>query len=142
MENKTSTKIKIYYQKSTGYVCYRYPNNYLPENETDFIELSEDDAIITYQCPYGKIWVVQDEGVVLIDDVVLQSTPEYQAAIKKEEMISLKQYLADTDYVVAKLQEAQLEDEEEYNTLKVKYADILVKRKEARVRIRELEGDK
>lgn len=55
------------------------------------------------------------------------------------EITSLKQYLSSTDYVIAKLQEAQLEDEEEYASLKEEYAEVLTKRKEARARIRELE---
>ena len=40
----------------------------------------------------------------------------------------------------AKLNEAKIEDEELFNSLKEKYAEILVKRKEARAKINELEA--
>ena len=41
--------------------------------------------------------------------------------------------------LIAKLNEAKIEDEDLFNSLKLEYADILTKRKEARVRINELE---
>ena len=59
--------------------------------------------------------------------------------ICKNEINSLKQYLSETDYVITKLNEAKIEDEELFNQLKIEYSDILMKRKEARTRINELE---
>ena len=56
-----------------------------------------------------------------------------------KEIIELKIYLAQTDYVIAKLNELKLEDDEEYETEKANYSEILAKRKSARARIRELE---
>ena len=135
-ENKT----KIYYQKSTGFICHRYPYDYEPENENDFIETSAEEAEPTYQCPYGKIWAVKDGKPVLIDDEQVINTEEYKAEVKANEIATLKQYLSDTDYVISKLNELKLEDEAEYEAEKVKYADILKKRKEARAKINELEG--
>ncbi len=52
----------------------------------------------------------------------------------------LKAYLAETDYVISKLNELKLEDEEGYEEAKTQYSDVLKKRKEARARINELEG--
>lgn len=49
-----------------------------------------------------------------------------------------RQYLTDTDYIVTKLAEAQIEDSENFIVLKTKYADILAKRKEARDEINSL----
>ena len=51
-----------------------------------------------------------------------------------------KQYLADTDYVISKLNEAKIEDDDLFNSLKEKYAEVLTKRKEARAKINELEA--
>ena len=59
--------------------------------------------------------------------------------IKRNEINEYKQYLAQTDYVISKLNEAKIEDETLFESLKVKYADILNKRKEARAKINELE---
>ena len=133
-------KIKVYYQKSTGFICHRYPHDYEPENENDFIEISAEEAEPTYQCVYGKIWVVKDGKPVLIDDEKIINTEEYKTKVRANEIATLKKYLSDTDYVVAKLNEHKLEDEAEYEAEKAKYADILKKRKEARMKINELEG--
>lgn len=136
MEEKT----KVYFQKSTGFICQRYPYSYEPENENDFIEISAEEAEPTYQCPYGKIWAVKDGKPVLIDDEQVINTEEYKAEVKANEIATLKQYLSDTDYVISKITELKLEDEAEYEAEKAKYSDILKKRKEARARINELEG--
>lgn len=135
MEDKT----KVYFQKSTGFICHRYPYSYEPENENDFIEISAEEAEPTYQCPYGKIWAVKDGKPVLIDDEKVVNTEKYKAEVKANEIASLKQYLSDTDYVISKLNELKLEDESEYEAEKAKYSDVLKKRKEARARINELE---
>lgn len=135
MEEKT----RVYFQKLTGFICYRYPYHYEPENENDFIEISAEEAEPTYQCPYGKIWAVKDGKPVLIDDEQVINTDEYKTEVKTSEITTLKQYLSDTDYVVAKLNELKLEDEAEYEAERAKYSDVLNKRKEARARINELE---
>ena len=133
---------KVYFQKSTGFICHRYPYYYEPENENDFITISIEEAEPTYQCPYGKIWAVKDGKPVLIDDEQVINTERYKTEVKTNEIATLKQYLSDTDYVVAKLNELRLDDEEEYEAEKVKYSDVLKKRKEARAMINELESVK
>ena len=138
MEEKT----KVYYQKSTGFICHRYPYYYEPESKNDFITISIEEAEPTYQCPYGKIWAVKDGKPVLIDDEQVINTEKYKTEVKTNEIATLKQYLSDTDYVVAKLNELRLDDEEEYEAEKAKYSDVLKKRKEARARINELESVK
>ena len=133
---------KVYFQKSTGFICHRYPYYYEPENENDFITISIEEAEPTYQCPYGKIWAVKDGKPVLIDDEQVINTEKYKTEVKTNEIATLKQYLSDTDYVVAKLNELRLDDEEEYEAEKAKYSDVLKKRKEARAMINELESVK
>ena len=59
---------------------------------------------------------------------------------KYNEIMNLKNYLASTDYVISKLNELKLEDDEEYEKTKADYAEVLVKRKEARAKINELEA--
>ena len=51
-----------------------------------------------------------------------------------------KQYLNDTDYVIMKLNEAKIDDEDYFNSLKEEYAEVLIKRKEARAKINESEA--
>lgn len=133
---------KVYYQKSTGFICHRYPYYYEPESKNDFITISIEEAEPTYQCPYDKIWAVKDGKPVLIDDEQVINTEKYKTEVKTSEIATLKQYLSDTDYVVAKLNELRLDDEEEYEAEKAKYSDVLKKRKEARAMINELESVK
>ena len=64
---------------------------------------------------------------------------EYQKSIKETEVSELKNYLSATDYIITKLNEAKIEDDALFEELKIKYADELQKRKEARERIKELE---
>lgn len=58
---------------------------------------------------------------------------------KADQIASCKNYLSSTDYVISKLNELKLEDEEEYEKAKEEYKEVLAKRKEARAKINELE---
>lgn len=84
----------------------------------------------------------EDGLIYLISDI---NSDQYKNNIKhyrdEIEISSLKQYLSDTDYVIPKLNELKLEDEAEYEAEKIKYADILKKRKEARAQINKLQGN-
>ena len=132
-------KEKIYYDKETGYLCDRYPKDIEVKDDTPFIEVSEEEAHKTYCVEYGKFWAVRDNKLVKVDDVEVINSQEYKNMLKENEIDSLKQYLTETDYVITKLNEAKIEDEELFNSLKIEYNEILTKRKEARVRINELE---
>ena len=59
---------------------------------------------------------------------------------KANQIVSCKNYLSSTDYVIAKLNELKLEDEAEFEKAKIEYKDILAKRKEARAKINQLEA--
>lgn len=132
-------KIKIYYDKETGYLCNRYPKDIEVKKDTPFIEVSEEEADKTYCVEYGKFWAVKNGELCIVDDLEVINSDEYKNILKEQEIILLKQYLSDTDYVITKLNEAKIEDEELFNSLKTEYSDILAKRKEARVKINELE---
>ncbi|MGM9968847.1 MAG: hypothetical protein ACI35S_00455 [Anaeroplasma sp.] len=131
--------MKVYYDKETGYLCERYPKDIEVKEDTPFIELPEEEVEETYIVEYGKFWAIKDNKLVKVDDVELQATEEYKQEIKNNEIADLKFYLDNTDYVITKLNEAKIEDEELFNQLKTKYSEILEKRKEARARINELE---
>ena len=132
--------MKVYYDKETGYLCERYPKDIEVKEDTPFIELPEEEVEETYIVEYGKFWAIKDNKLVKVDDIELQSTEEYKQEIKNNEIADLKRYLDNTDYVIAKLNETKIEDEELFEELKVKYAEILTKRKQARARINELEN--
>ena len=132
-------KIKIYYDKETGYLCNRYPKDIEVKKDTPFIEIDEEEANKTYSVQYGKFWAVKNGELCIVDDLEVINSDEYKNMLKEQEIIFLKQYLSDTDYVITKLNEAKIEDEKLFNSLKTEYSDILVKRKEARARINELE---
>lgn len=74
------------------------------------------------------------DGVRMFEVVKDEKTPEQLA---RGEILVLKQFLANTDYISNKLIEAI--DDAELSDLKEKYADILRQRREARARINELE---
>lgn len=132
--------MKVYYDKETGYLCERYPKDIEVKEDTPFIELPDEEVEETYIIEYGKFWAIKDNKLVKVDDIELQATEEYKQEIKNNEIADLKRYLDNTDYVIAKLNEAKIEDEELFEELKVKYAEILTKRKQARARINELEN--
>ena len=91
-------------------------------------------------CNYGYMKAYINGEIVEIEDPEVVNTIEYQNMLKEQEIDELKKYLSDTDYVITKLNEAKIEDEDLFNSLKTEYSDILTKRKEARVRINELEN--
>ena len=133
-------KVKIYYDKETGYLCDRFPKDIEVKEDTPFIEVSEEEAHKTYCVEYGKFWAVRNNKLVKVDDLEVINSQEYKDILKENEIDSLKQYLSETDYIITKLNEAKIEDEELFNSLKTEYSDILAKRKEARAKINELEN--
>lgn len=130
---------KVYYDKKTGYLCNRYPKDIEKTDDSPFIEVDDELEEQTYAVEYGKFWKVVDGSLVIGDDVETQETQEYKDLVRYNEINEYQQYLNDTDYVITKLNEAKIEDEELFNSLKEKYAEVLIKRKEARMKINELE---
>ena len=131
---------KIYYDKKTGYICDRYPKDIKKTNDSPFIEVEDDIEEQTYSVEYGKFWKVVDGSLVIGDDIETQETQEYKDFIKNNMICEYKQYLNDTDYVITKLNEAKIEDEDYFNSLKEEYTEVLIKRKEVRAKINELES--
>ena len=131
---------KVYYDKKTGYLCNRYPKDIEKTDDSPFIEVEDEIEEQTYAVEYGKFWKVIDGSLVIGDDIETQATQEYKDLVRSNEINAYQQYLNDTDYVITKLNEAKIEDEELFNSLKEKYAEVLTKRKEARAKINELEG--
>ena len=131
---------KIYYDAKTGYICDRYPKAIKKTDDSPFIEVEDDLEEQTYAVEYGKFWKVVDGSLIIGDDIETQETQEYKNFIKNNMICEYRQYLNDTDYVITKLNEAKIEDEDYFNSLKEKYAEVLIKRKEARAKINELES--
>ena len=89
---------------------------------------------------YGFKKVYKDGEIIEVEDENIRNSEEYKEIQKLIEIQRYKDYLASTDYVISKLNEAKIESEEEYQNLKEKYQETLVKRAEARKRINELGG--
>ena len=107
----------------------------------DFIELTfEEWQEKLSDCTYGNKKVYKDGEIIEVEDERSKSSKEYKELQTLIEIQRCKEYLASTDYVISKLNEAKIESEEEYQNLKEKYQDTLVKRAEARKRINELGG--
>lgn len=69
-------------------------------------------------------------------EYVLKTDSKAIKLANEQRIVELKQFLADTDYVANKMIEAT--DEQELQDLREKYADVLAKRREARVEINKL----
>ena len=134
-------KKKFYYNPTTYEIERRafydeVENKDLPFIELTFEEWEEKLSSLSYG--YKKVYLNGEIQEVLDENVI--NTIEYKNIQKEWEIKKLKRYLSDTDYVITKLNEAKIEDEDLFNSLKTEYSDILTKRKEARVRINELEN--
>ena len=137
--------MKFYYNEKTGKIrnhCFYDADTEGESLKMPSIELTIDEWSKTLAShPVGKTYFYKNGKLVLEDDPDVINTEEYKAEVKANEIATLKRYLSDTDYVISKLNELKLEDEAEYEAEKIKYADILKKRKEARVKINELQGN-
>lgn len=130
---------KIYYNEK-GWVCERYPYD-LPKDEDRFIEVEKDDYEKTFTSPIYFAWRVVNNKLVNeeYDDLTPEQTREKAHDLLRWEIEQHQEYLAQTDYVVVKINEAQAEgDEAEISVLREKYAEILVERKRRRVIINDL----
>ena len=111
------------------------------KKDGDFIELTfEEWQEKLSDCTYGNKKVYKDGEIIEVEDERTKSSKEYKELQTLIEIQRCKEYLASTDYVISKLNEAKIESEEEYQNLKEKYQETLVKRAEARKRINELGG--
>ena len=132
---------KIYYDKETGYLCNRYPKDIEKTDTSLFIEVEDKDYEETFVHPYGLFWAVRDGALKLVDDVETQVTEEYKTMVRNNEITELQQYLTDTDYIIIKLNEAKLEGDAEFETMRAQYSEQLTKRKKARSKINELQQE-
>ena len=84
-------------------------------------------------------WLIGEEDM----ELVRMPDEDYKLHFKSKleiEKHKLEKYLAETDYVVTKINEA-IALEEDAEALKVKYSEILTNRKSARARINEIESE-
>ena len=133
-------KKKFYYDENTGVIevtpfCDEEKEKNLPYIELTYEERERELAT----CSYGFKKAYRDGKIIEVADEEVQASEEYQKNIKEIEITELKNYLSETDYIITKLNEAKIEDDALFEELKIKYADELQKRKEARERINELE---
>lgn len=129
----------IYYDKSNGYICNRYPSDIEVTSNSGSIEVSDEIYEQTMGVEYGKIWAVVDGKPKVIDYKEITESLEYKTKLINDEIYSLKRYLSDTDYIVSKINEASVLNED-VESLKQNYSEQLSKRKEYRAKINELEA--
>lgn len=134
-------KKKFYYNPTTYEIERRAFYDEVEDKDLPFIELTFEEweeKLSSLSYGYKKVYLNGEIQEVLDEKVI--NTIEYKNIQKEWEIKKLKRYLSDTDYIITKLNEAKIEDENLFNSLKTEYADILAKRKEARARINELEN--
>ena len=129
----------IYYEKESGFICDRLPNPRPHTEDCLSMELSDEDFEMTCTCDWGKAWAVVDGKIQQIDDLEFQNTDQYKKIALLDEKRYLEYQLSQTDWIISKLNELKIEDEEAYEVAKEKYSDVLTERKAARTRINELE---
>ena len=135
-------KKKFYYNQDNGTIDVRPFYSTIEKSDKPYIELTFDEwEEKLASCKYGYRKAYINNEIVEIEDIEVMNSEEYKNRMKEREINKLKKYLSDTDYVITKLNEAKIEDEDLFNSLKTEYSDILTKRKEARVRINELENN-
>ena len=133
-------KKKFYYDEITKIIEITPFYDEQIEKDLPYIELTfEEWENKLSRCEYGYRKAFINNEIIEIEDEEVINSAEYKETMKWIEIEQLKQYLTETDYVIAKLNEAKIEDEDLFNSLKLEYTDILNKRKEARARINELE---
>ena len=133
-------KKKFYYDEITKTIEVTPFYDEQIEKDLPYIELTFEEWEKSLSCcKYGYRKAFINNEIIEEEDEEVMNSAEYKETMKWIEVEQLKQYLTETDYVIAKLNEAKIEDEELFNSLKLEYANILTKRKEARVRINELE---
>ena len=133
-------KKKFYYNPTTYEIERRAFYDEVEDKDLPFIELTFEEweeKLSSLSYGYKKVYLNGEIQEVLDENVI--NTIEYKNIQKEWEIKKLKRYLNDTDYIITKLNEAKIEDDELFNSLKEQYAEILIKRKEARNRINELE---
>ena len=134
-------KKKFYYNPTTYEIERRAFYDEVEDKDLPFIELTFEEweeKLSSLSYGYKKVYLNGEIQEILDEKVI--NTIEYKNIQKEWKIKKLKRYLSDTDYVITKLNEAKIEDEELFNSLKTEYSDILAKRKEARARINELEN--
>ena len=133
-------KKKFYYNELTKTIEVTPFYDEQIEKDLPYIELTFEEWEKELSCcKYGYRKAFINNEIIEVEDEEVMNSDEYKELMKDIEIDQLKQYLTETDYVIAKLNEAKIEDEDLFNSLKLEYADILAKRKEARIRINELE---
>lgn len=133
-------KKKFYYNPTTYEIERRAFYDEVEDKDLPFIELTFEEweeKLSSLSYGYKKVYLNGEIQEVLDEKVI--NTIEYKNTQKEWEIKKLKRYLNDTDYIITKLNEAKIEDEELFNSLKIEYNEVLTKRKEARKRINELE---
>lgn len=131
---------KLYYDKDTGFVSERYPHNY-KKDESVFVEVEDDLYNRTFSVDTGYIWKVENGVPVIVEDTDENEKRELKRLKLNNLLCDYEQYLADTDYIITKLNEAKLEDDAEFEVMKAQYSEQLSKRKEARSKINELQQE-
>ena len=110
------------------------------EKDRDFIELTfEEWQEKLSTCAYGNKKIYKGGEIIEVEDERIRCSKEYKELQTLIEIQQCKEYLASTDYVVSKLNELKLDDEAIYQEERIKYQDVLTKRKEARAKINTLE---
>lgn len=109
-------------------------------NGRDYVELTYEEWCDQLQCcllHYRKAY--RDGGIV--EEPVPEEIPEIEEEARISAIGAAKRRLADTDYVVSKINEAAIDGEEARQKAIDEYKEVLEERKALRLKINELEAE-
>lgn len=115
------------------------PDDYAltPEDGTKSALVSDELWNYYAHTKYGVGWEIKYHKFIQLEP--LETVKGYISSL--ESILLLEEYLADTDYIITKIQEAQVEYPEEVEELRTRYATELENRRTARAGINQLQQE-
>ena len=106
-----------------------------PIDENNYYDITEQEAIALSE--HRLKWSKDiNNKPILVEN---EDSADISMAMHGQEILELKQYLFETDYVIIKIEEAIIDgDAELIASRKAEYASVLAQRKSARTRLNEL----
>lgn len=116
---------------------------YDPEPEAagrSYVELTYDEWCDQLQCCFLHYRKAYRDGEIA-EEPIPEEIPEIEEEARVSDISAAKRRLADTDYVVSKINEAAIDGEEARQKAVDEYRGILEERKALRSKINELEAE-
>lgn len=92
---------KIYYKKDSGLLCNRYPSNLEIEEGDPYIEVSDDDLLISLSTEGTKVWKVINGSLQNVDDTSTEAEEERKTIESQNKISELENWFTTYDLQVS-----------------------------------------